>query len=159
MANQTPKTEPSSGTVVGSISPKWYKNRRLLAIALVVVLATVAAGWYFFLRPSNEPQDDEYVIYDYSTQNLTDEELRLKTPDYNKDLDNLKKKIDAAPEAATYEDYLALAQLYVALGDKENAIANYEIAKSKIGEDVTGHHEYWDRIDSLIAGLKEEQQQ
>ena len=138
--------------------------KKKLWIILLVLLVLGGLGGYVYWKvahPTNAKKTvvmngKEYVVEDFTTQNLDKNAPSQVKTDYKQEIIDLEQRIQALGGRAPYQDYLALAQLYVATGDSENAIKNYEQVKAKLDPKSAGYREFSQQIDQFIAELRKE---
>jgi hypothetical protein len=137
------------------------KKRLTMLLAISLVILGLLSGWAAYLWKTNDNKKlitiidgKEYVVEDFTTQGLSKEQQQPTQPDRAKEIAELEQKINGN-DNPDYADCLVLAQLYVAVGDKEKAVKYYELAKASYDKDSLDYGEFQARMNELIANLKQ----
>lgn len=141
--------------------PKFKSKKSKIIVAILLLLVIVAvAGGYMWKRHN----DRKFVTIDGkkykvdivtsadkidSTTKVTDEQFKAE----------LVKQLTVVASAPTPHNYIALAQLYYATGDKTKAIQSYQKAKTLIDPNNEDHKNLDKLIDMRIDNINSEQQQ
>ena len=153
--------KPNVSVVTSRVGRVFAMSKMKLALIVLVILVLGGLGYVVWRAIPKKPSKQvvimngkEYVVEDFSTQNLKENATEQAKTDYQAEILELKQRIQASGANATYQDFLTLAQLYVSAGDKENAIKNYEIVKAKLDPKSTDYKEFSAQIDGFITELR-----
>jgi len=130
------------------------RKRRMLSVAIVVVLAggTLGAYWY-------TSRQDKQAEKKFSENPTTAPENLIKfepNDEEKKQLEGAYSELVAKADGnqATYDEYLQLAGIFQQQGDDRKALKYYELALTKISPSDPGAKTKRDRINLIITEIR-----
>jgi hypothetical protein len=140
-----------------------YRTKKRLLLTLAVLACLMCIGVIVFFRQTNKKPipakkpgmvfwNGKYVPAPLYT-GKADDSSGGQQVDTKQEIAELEAKIAKRP--ASYQDYLALAQVYLSDGNKAKAIENFEKATKTADPKMKYYKEFIDSTAALIQQLKE----